>query len=175
MVVEQNRTVEALKYAIQMEIDGKEYYLKISSESRNPIGKKLLARLAAEEDIHRAKFVMIFDAIRNKKGWPKTDFVPDSGRQLRTIFSRALAEVGAEVHSLATEIGAVDVAIDKEKKSYDFYIAQSKVTTGTEKEFYESVAGEEHEHALILGDYSQYMKDPSVFFIEKEHHGLDGG
>ena len=55
MATEQDKTLEALQTAIQMEIDGKEYYLKISLESSNELGGKLLASLAAEEDIHRQK------------------------------------------------------------------------------------------------------------------------
>ena len=64
MVTEQDKTLEALQIAIQMEIDGKEYYLKASQESSNELGKKLLQSLAAEEDIHRQKFEEIFNAIR---------------------------------------------------------------------------------------------------------------
>ena len=56
MVTEQDKTLEALKIAIQMEIDGKEYYLKASRESTNELGRKLLQSLAGEEDVHRQKF-----------------------------------------------------------------------------------------------------------------------
>ncbi len=56
METEQDKILEALQIAIQMEIDGKEYYLKASQESSSELGKKLLASLAAEEDIHRQKF-----------------------------------------------------------------------------------------------------------------------
>ena len=73
MVTEQDKTLEALQIAAQMEIDGKEYYLKASQESSNELGKKLLQSLAAEEDIHRQKFEGIYNAIRNKKAWPVTD------------------------------------------------------------------------------------------------------
>ena len=53
MVIEQDKTLEALQMAIQMEIDGKEYYLKASQESSNELGKRLLQSLAAEEDIYK--------------------------------------------------------------------------------------------------------------------------
>jgi len=74
MVTEQDKTLQALQTAIQMEIDGKEYYLKASRESGNELGKKLLQSLAAEEDLHRQKFEQIYDAIKSKKAWPETDF-----------------------------------------------------------------------------------------------------
>ena len=50
MTTEQDKTLEALQIAIQMEIDGKEFYLKASRESSNELGKKLLQALAGEED-----------------------------------------------------------------------------------------------------------------------------
>ena len=39
MVTEQDRTLEALQIAVQMEIDGKEYYQKASQSSDNQLGK----------------------------------------------------------------------------------------------------------------------------------------
>ena len=41
MSTEQDKTLAALQYAIQMEIDGKEYYLKASEAASNETGKKL--------------------------------------------------------------------------------------------------------------------------------------
>jgi rubrerythrin len=89
MVTEQDKTLEALQMAIQMEIDGREYYLKASQKGSNELGKKLLQSLAREEDTHRQKFEEIYNAIRNKKAWPVTDFQPDGGKRLKTIFARA--------------------------------------------------------------------------------------
>jgi len=89
---EQDKTLKALQTAIQMEIDGKEYYLKASQQSGNELGKKLLKKLAAEEDIHRQTFERIYNAIRKEKAWPKTDFQPDGGRTLRTIFAQAAGQ-----------------------------------------------------------------------------------
>ncbi len=71
MVKEQDKTLQALQTAIQMEIDGKELYLKASEKSHNELGKKLLQSLAAEEDTHRQKFEEIYGAIRSRKDWPK--------------------------------------------------------------------------------------------------------
>ena len=50
MVTEGDKTLKAVQTAIQMEIDGKEYYLKASQGSSNEMGKKLLQTLAAEEN-----------------------------------------------------------------------------------------------------------------------------
>jgi len=176
MVTDQDKTLEALQIAIQMEIDGKEYYLKVSQESSSELGKKLLASLAAEEDVHRRKFEEIYNAIRNKKAWPVTDFQPDGGKGLRTIFARATEEMGANIKAPATELDAIQTAMNMENKTYDFYKSQGgNATHDAERDFYETLATEEREHHLILLDYYEYLKDPAGWFVKKEHPSLDGG
>ncbi len=176
MVTEQDKMLEALQIAIQMEIDGKEYYLKASQASSNELGKKLLESLAAEEDIHRQKFEEIYDAIRDKKAWPVTDFQPDGGKRLRTIFARATEEMGSDIKALATELDTIQTAMDMENKTYDFYESRGgNAIYDAERGFYKTLAGEEREHHLILLDYYEYLKDPAGWFIKKEHPSLDGG
>ncbi len=176
MVTEQDKTLDALQIAIQMEIDGKEYYLKVSQESSNELGKKLLQSLAAEEDIHRQKFEEIYNAIRSKKVWPVTDFQPDGGKRLRTTVARATEEMGFKIKAPATELDAVQTAMDMENRTYDYYKNQSQTATyDTERDFYETLAVEEREHHLILLDYYEYLKDPAGWFVKKEHPSLDAG
>jgi rubrerythrin len=176
MTSEQDKTLKGLQGAIQMEIDGKEFYLKASRKSANELGKKLLAKLASEEDLHRQKFEQIYNAIKNKRGWPTTDFQPDGGKSLRTIFARATEELGAGVKAPATELGAIETAMGLENKTFDYYTRQgTDASHDAEREFYFTVAGEEREHYLILLDYYEYLKDPAAWFVQKEHPSLDGG
>ena len=67
MMTGQEKTTKALKYAIQMEIDGKTLYLKASRESGNEFGKKLMESLAEQEDFHLQKFEQIFENIRKSR------------------------------------------------------------------------------------------------------------
>jgi len=176
MVTEQDKTLQALQIAIQMEIDGKKHYLKASQKSSNELGKKLLQSLAAEEDTHRQKFEEIYGAIRGKKAWPVSDFQPDGGKRLRTIFARATEEMGSSIEILATELDAIQTAMDMENKTYDFYESRGKdATYDAERGFYQTLAIEEREHHLILLDYYEYLKDPAGWFVKKEHPSLDGG
>ncbi len=176
MVTEQDKTLKGLQIAIQMEIDGKQYYLRASDESGNELGRKLLRSLAAEEDIHRQKFEEIYDILRSQKTWPITDFKPDGGKNLRTLFAAASKEIGTDIKTLSTELDAVKTAIDMENKSYDFYKSQGKEATyDAERDFYEALAAQESEHRLILLDYFEYLKDPAAWFVAKEHPSLDGG
>jgi len=176
MVTEQDKTLDALQIAIQMETDGKEYYLKTSRESNNELGKKLLESLATEEDTHRQKFEEIYNTIRSRKAWPVSDFQPDGGKRLRTIFAKTTEEMGSNIESLTTELDAVQTAMSMENKTHDFYKSRGRSATyNAERDFYETLAAEEREHHLILLDYYEYLKDPAGWFVSKEHPSLDGG
>ena len=176
MKTEQAQTRDALRIAIQMEIDGKEHYLRASQKSSHELGKKLLQSLAAEEDVHRQKFEQIYNAIQNKKGWPVTDFKPDGGKRLRTILAAATKKTGSKKKAPATEFDDIQTAMDMENKTYDFYKGRGgKASYDAERDFYYTLSGEEREHYLILLDYYEYLKDPAGWFVKKEHPSLDGG
>jgi rubrerythrin len=176
MTGEQDTTLGALQTAIQMEIDGKEYYLKASQSSRNELGRGLLKKLAAEEDGHRQVFEKIYKDISAQKSWPEKAYQGDGGRGLRTIFARALETMEGDVNSIATELEAIQTAMAMENKTYDFYKSRSEQATyEAEKQFYEEVAMQEEEHHRVLRDYYEFLKNPAAWFVQKEHPSLDGG
>ena len=176
MAKEQETTSGALKTAIQMEIDGKAFYLKTSQTSKNELGKSLLKKLADEEDIHRKVFENIYRDISAKQGWPETKVSFDGGQGLRTIFSRAMEAMAKDTKSIPTEIDAVEKAMEMENKTYDFYKKRVGLAAfAGEKEFYEKIAAQEKEHHRVLLDYFEFLKNPASWFAVKEHPAVDGG
>lgn len=176
MADEHNKTLKALEAAIRMEIDGKEFYLKASQASNNELGKKLLAKLADEEDIHRQVFEGIYKHISTEKGWPDNGLHADSSSGLKTIFSTAIEKMGTDVKSMPEEIDAVKTAMEMENKTYDFYNEQlAKARYDAEKKFYKELAAQEKEHHRVLLDYYEFLKDPAAWFVLKEHPSIDGG
>ncbi|MDD4876930.1 MAG: ferritin family protein [Dehalococcoidales bacterium] len=176
MTTEQNKTLEVLQIAIQMEIDGKAYYLKASQQSSNDLGKKLLLSLANEENIHQQNFEKIYNSIKQKNSWPQTTFQPDGGKKLRTIFAHALDQMSTDKKATTTEQDSVKIAMGMENKTLDFYNQQYKTAIyPAEKDFYQILAAEEREHYLILLDYFEYLKDPASWFVNKEHPSMDAG
>jgi rubrerythrin len=173
---EQEATLGALQTALQMEIDGKEFYLKASQASKDELGKGLLKKLAAEEDMHREVFQNIYNAIKSKKGWPDVKFRADGGQGLRTVFARTLEDMDKDVKSLPTELDAIQTAMEMENKTLDFYNSRSRQTNyAAEKQLYESLAIQEGEHHRVLLDYYEFLKDPAQWFVKTEHTSVDGG
>jgi rubrerythrin len=176
MTGEQDTTIGALQTAIQMEIDGKAFYLEASQASRNELGKELLKKLAAEEDGHRQIFERIYKDISAKQSWPQKAYEGDGGRGLRTIFARALETMDKDTDAIASELEAIQAAMAMENKTYDFYRSRSgQATYNAEKQFYEEVAMQEEEHHRVLLDYYEFLKNPAAWFVQKEHPSLDGG
>ena len=173
---EQDKTIEVLQFAIQMEIDGKEYYEKASAESNTQVGKDLFEWLAGEEDKHRQRFEQLFEDIKGKKGWPDKNIQPETGHKIKTLFSEALQKTGRTVKAEASELELIDKAVEMENKTYDFYKNMGKgASYDAEKKYYESLAAEERGHYLLLTDYREYLIDPAGWFAKEEHHSLDGG
>ena len=176
MATEREKTIRALKYAIQMEIDGKVLYFKASHESGNELGKKLMESLAGQEDFHRQKFEQIYENIRKSREWPVVDFKPDAGHSLRTIFAEEIDKTESTIAASQTELDDVQRAMELEDKSYDLYRQRYQQSAkGAEKDFYETITAEERQHKLVLLDYYEYLHDPAAWFVKAEHHSLDGG
>lgn len=176
MATEQERIIQGLQYAMNMETDGKEFYLRASRESSNQMGKELLKELAAAEDIHKQTFSGIYEAIRAQKAWPVLGIPQDKANKLKTIFAQASATGSPATKGTKSELEAVKIALALEIKSQSAYNSQGKTAASdAEKEFYRKLSAEEHQHQLILEDYYQYLSDPAQWFSLKEHSSLDGG
>lgn len=174
-MAEQSKVLDGLQTAIKMETDGKKFYLKASDQSGNEAGKKLLNTLAGEEDIHRQNFEVIYEALRARKSWTRTILKP-AGKPLRTLFNEAARKLDRSTRVLATEIGAIQTAMEMENKTYDFYQRQLKAAASdVEKSFYEALSAEEKQHHRVLLDYYEFLKDPAAYFVKAEHPSLDGG
>ena len=175
MTTEQKKTTQALQYAIQMEIDGKVFYLKASRESGNELGRKLLESLAVQEDIHRQKFEQIYENMRKSRNWPIVDFKPDGGKTLRNIFAIETNKPAPDIKVAQTELDALQKAMQMEDKSYDLYHDRyEQAGPGAERDYYETIAAEEREHKLVLLDYWEFLRNPADWFVKTEHPSLDG-
>jgi rubrerythrin len=176
MVTEQHRFLDALNIAMDMEKEDKEFYLQGSRKSCNEVGRKLLQSLAFEEDAHLKKMVEIYQVIQRDKGWPAAALQTDRAAKLRESFDATCQVTGVNVTAIAAEFEAINMAIGRENKSYDFYNTQSqKATFDSERDFYKAIAGEERQHELILVNYNEYLSDPVDWLTRVEHHSLDGG
>lgn len=174
MIEGQQEVLEALRFAIQMELDGKEYYLQAGREAGDKLGKELFQWLAGEEDKHRQRFEQIYESLRKDKGWPYIAVNPEAGKGWSNLFSRAV--VGGGLTGADKGLDPATKAMEMEEKSRKYYETQSqKALPEVAKNFYSALAAEERGHYLALVEYREYLMDPAGWFRKVEHHSLDGG
>jgi rubrerythrin len=173
---ERSQTLEAIELAIQMEIDGKEYYLKAGQRSDNKVGTEFFKWLANEEDKHRRIFAGIFNAIRQQKAWPELSLQRPTDAIMDTVFSKEMKATASNAKATGTELESIAKAMEMENKTREFYQDRHrKASYDAEKKLYSALAAEEEGHYLALVDYREYLIDPAGYFLKAEHHSLDGG
>lgn len=169
------RLVETVRFSIQMELDGKNFYASAGKQSENRLGKELFSWLATQEDFHRAKFEDIYRSITEKNGVPTEHLSINKTSGIGTIFREAVKVTGKTLKAQKNEMEAVEKAKEMEIKSRDYYKKQAgKSKSDIVREFLLAVAAEEQGHYLALTDYSEYIADPEDWFTRTEHHLLDG-
>jgi len=172
---EQAKTMEVLQLAVQMEVEGKEFYQKLSQKSSSKLAKQLFQQLADEEDIHRKKFEEIYETLKRGQNWPEVVPPSEKGKRLKSLFAEATKELGSKIKVAESELEAIKMAMDMEIKSYNLYHSRSEESAlPVEKQFYEALAGEEREHHLALLDSYEYLSDPAGWFTKSEHWSIDG-
>jgi rubrerythrin len=167
--------IETVKYAIQMELDGKKFYVAAGKQSENRLGQELYSWLATQEDFHRARFEAIYQSITEKKGLPLEHITLNRTSPIGTIFREAIKSTGKALKSKKKDVEAVEKAIEMEIKSRDYYKKQAAGSkSDIVRKFLSAVSAEEQGHYLALVDYREYMADPADWFTRTEHHLLDG-
>jgi rubrerythrin len=175
MESEQARTIKVLQLAVQMEVDGKEFYQKASRKSSNKLAKELFRQLANEEDIHRKRFEEIYKALKRGQNWPDVEPPFEKGKTIKSLFAEATKALGSKFKVAESELEALKAAMDMEIRSYNLYHTRSAESMPpAEKQFYKTLAGEERGHHLALLDSYEYLSDPTGWFTRKEHWSLDG-
>ncbi len=170
----QKTIVEALKYALRMELDGKKFYTLAARRSTGKVGRELYSWLAEQETAHYKRFEEIYAAVSTQKGWPSTRIKPPKPVKLGTLFSRLIKESSATISDRA-DIASAEKAMEMELKSRDYYKDRAgKASSADEKMFFSEISAEEQGHYLALVDYKEYISDPAGWFTRSEHHLLDG-
>ena len=155
-------------FAMQMEVDGKAYYLQLARESEQPGLKTIFMRLAEDEQKH-------YEIFRVLKGGGPTPTMQDSLslKGARTIFEDLLAqpEKGTPIKG---DIAAYRHAMKLEAASYRFYEeAAAKEQRGVVKQLLLRVAEEEHQHFTVLENVYQFVNAPNQYLAWGEFSNLE--
>lgn len=171
------RDIRILESAVKMELDGRRFYLQAAKTAKNAIAKKLLVSLADEELKHIDRIKEISGGLKQEKDW--SDFEKAIGRQAKKKLSLVFRRLTkAEIRRLKADpsnIKAIEIAMKKETKSYDYYDKQSKETgIRIAKVFYNSLKKEEERHYELLEEALTMLSDSVSWFVKTEGRVMEG-
>lgn len=107
MKEQSEKTAQALEKALQMEIEGQEFYHKAEQKCTSPLTKKLFQHLAEQETVHMQKIKELYQKVTSAAGWPEAETAFKHEKSLRSVFKEAIESMDREVEASSDEIEAL--------------------------------------------------------------------
>ena len=162
--------MNVFEFCMQMETDGRNFYLEHAGKAELPALKNILLNLADDE----LKHYNLFQALRD--GSTAEYQVAGQTRIIsntRNVFQE-MAEKESGLKFPPDARSAWAKAQDVEKKSEEFYRAEAaKCTDSNQKKILNEVANEEHKHWVALQHVSEFLDHPRSFIENAEWSGLE--
>ena len=172
----QDRSLEMLSTALELEKKGKRFYEEAISACHNQIGREMFRMLMKDEVMHMDRILKIYESLKAGNAWSDDwkSIKPDH-KDLGALFRDMASAHGTKITAKTSDLEALDVGIDFESRAISFYQEHlAKATDSLEREFIEQMIIEEKSHHAALSDMKLYLSDSAAWFAEQEHPGLEG-
>ncbi|OGS44308.1 MAG: hypothetical protein A3K76_06865 [Euryarchaeota archaeon RBG_13_57_23] len=167
---------EILVDAIEMELEGKEFFGRVANQMTNQKTKDTFNGLVKQEERHVEILSAEFERLSQGKSWASLHELGGQKEKsgVSSVFKdRQIKRI--KLSPSAGELEALKLGIEVEKKSIEYYTkAASMVDDPKAKEIFRWLVGEEGGHLTILSaeyDYrskSGYYYDKAEFSLEVE-------
>jgi len=151
--------LEILKQAMQVEQEGREFYLKAAETTQDEKGQQMFRTLASDEKNHFDLLQRQYNALKQDERW--IEFPEIKKTQLdwdKPLFPKGKEALEKAATAKSSDLDALLFGLDIENRSYDFYRrAAVETTDALGKAMFEFLAGEERSHFDILMMRYQYL------------------
>jgi rubrerythrin len=170
----QEYMLQALKDAVQMELEGRQFYLEAAKKVQSAGVREILEYLAESEKYHIEKFNQIYQGLQKDPAWTKSlaAFTPPKHEPYVCVLAMAKED---QASGGQDDLQALRTGIKMEECSIDYYTKLAKETNNPlARRFFMSVAHEERGHFLMLMDMHNYLSLPEDWFYVKQMSNVDG-
>ena len=167
--------LQALKDAVQMELEGREFYLQAAKKVESEGVREILEYLAESEKYHIQKFNEIYQSLQKDPAWTESlaTFAPPKHEPYVCVM--AMAKEKNQGAGGKDDLQALRTGIKMEECSIDYYLKLAKeIVNPLARRFFMSVAHEERAHYLALMDMHNYLSDPADWFYVTQMGHVDG-
>jgi rubrerythrin len=171
------RALRMLKTALEMEEKGHHFYGQTLQTCSNPTGREIFQMLLEDEVVHTSVIGRIYDALTGGKDWSAelAQMEAQEHADLGAVFKQLAVKHGDSITASTSDLQALEVGIDFEKKAVGFYQnALGEATDPLERRFVELMVAEEKTHVQVLVDMKLYLTQPQAWFQMQERSQLDG-
>jgi rubrerythrin len=161
--------IEALKQAMKMEEDGKNYYKQAMDRVESKLAKDVFKSLIKAEERHVRKIKELYRSLSETGQWPNVVLTRENSERSANIFAAAMSDLNEKVKGTTTDIEALKTAAKLEDDGIKYYQAKGdKADDPFEKKFYLLLAHEEGEHFISILDTIEFLEDPQGYFSQLE-------
>ena len=159
--------MDIYKFAMQMELDGRHFYLDLAKKTKNAGIKSVLTMMAESEAKH---YNVILDMQKNDK----TEYSKDVEvlTKIKNIFSKMKEEKEIDVDVSQVEFykKALEIEADSEK----FYLERADEEKDPHrKEIFLTLANEEKGHCILLENLVNLVSQPDSWIENSEWYNID--
>jgi rubrerythrin len=167
--------LQALKDAVQMELDGREFYLQAAKKVESEGVREILDYLAESEKYHIQKFNEIYQSLQKDPAWTESMAAFTPPKHEPYVCVMAMSKEKNQGAGGKDDLQALRTGIKMEECSIDYYTKLAKeIVNPLARRFFMSVAHEERAHYLALLDMHNYLSDPADWFYVKQMGHVDG-
>ncbi len=166
--------LQALKDAVQMEVEGRQFYLEAAKKAKSSGVKEIMEYLAESEKYHIEKFTEIYRSLEKDPGWSASmaTFAPPRHEPYVCVMAMTKDEQGVGGKD---DLQALKTGIKMEECAIDYYTKLAKEThIPLARRFFMSVAHEERGHYMTLLDMHNYLTLPEDWFYVHQMSNVDG-
>ena len=159
--------MDIYKFAMQMELDGRHFYLDLAKKTKNAGIKSVLTMMAESEAKH---YNVILDMQKNDK----TEYSKDVEvlTKIKNVFSKMKEEKEIDVDVSQVEFykKASEIEADSEK----FYLERADEEKDPHrKEIFLTLANEEKGHCILLENLVNLVSQPDSWIENSEWYNID--
>ncbi len=159
--------MDIYKYAMQMEVDGRHFYLDMMNKTNNKGLKNILTMMADSEAKH-------YNVILVMQKNDKTEFSADTEvlTNVRNIFMKMKEEKDIDVDVSQAEF--YKKALKTEADARKFYLERADEEEDSHrKEIFLNLAEEERKHCVLLENMIGFVSQPADWLENPEWYHLD--
>ncbi|MGQ9586255.1 MAG: ferritin family protein [Anaerolineae bacterium] len=181
--------VRALQWAAATEWYGHRFYTAAARQTKADRGQEFFHSLARDESEHLHIILAELEALKAGRGWltyeeaikTPVEFditgpnpFPEAAEGMEMLFP-SVKEVGGVVDQVATDVAALGLALEFERRGYEMYTRQAELATDEKaRQAYKILAKEENRHYTWIQGSLDYLTHNETWWDQEEFPFFEG-